>query len=115
MRVKTGFTRKRRHKKVLKQTKGYVGSRGKIYRMAHEAYIRAGEHAFRGRKERKRQMRTLWIQRINAGLSTIENAKYNTFIKKLTDSKIDLNRKSLAELAARDIEGFKKVANKILK
>ena len=113
-RVKTGFTRRRRHKKVLSKTKGYWGSRGKLYRMAHEAYIRAGEHAFRGRREKKRDFRTLWIQRINAGLGMLD-IKYSRFVNLLNKSKVDLNRKMLAELAMNDFETFKEVVTKITK
>lgn len=113
-RVKTGFTRRRRHKKVLKQTKGYWGSRGKLYRIAHEAFIRAGEHAFRGRREKKRDFRKLWIIRLNAGLRQA-NTKYSTFINKLNSSKIDLNRKMLSELAVNDFDTFKKVVDKVMK
>jgi len=113
-RVKTGFTRRRRHKKILKKTKGYWGSRGKLYRIAHEAFMRAGEHAFKGRRERKRDFRRLWIQRINAGLSQI-NVKYGVFMHKLVESKIELNRKMLSELATRDIDTFKEVVEKVNK
>ncbi len=113
-RVKTGFTRRKRHKKILKANKGFWGARGKLYRIAHEAFIRSGEHAFRGRKERKRQMRRLWIVRINAGLNNLE-VKYNKFIQNLNKSKIQLNRKSLAELAFNDFETFKQVVKKVIK
>lgn len=113
-RVKAGFTRRKRHKKVIKANKGFWGARGKLYRIAHEAFIRAGEHAFRGRRERKRQMRRLWIVRINAGLKE-SNIKYSKFINKLNKSKIQLNRKSLAELAFNDFDAFKQVVKKVLK
>jgi|SRR3989344_6839403 len=113
-RVKTGFTRRRRHKKILDKNKGYWGSRSKLYRIAHEAYVRAGEHAFKGRKERKRDFKRLWIQRINAGLSEV-GIKYNIFMAKMKKSKIELNRKMLSELAVNDFETFKKVVEKVNK
>ena len=113
-RVKAGFTRKRRHNKVLKATKGYWGSRGKLYRIAHESWIRAGEHAFAGRRLKKRDMRKLWIQRINAGLSQV-GVKYNSFINKLNKSQVKLNRKMLSELAYSDFDTFKKVVDKVVK
>lgn len=113
MRVKTGFTRRKRHKKVLKQTKGYFLGRGKLYRIAHETLLHAGEYAFAGRKRKKRDFKTLWIARINAGLKVAGDLSYSKFIKKLTDSKVTLNRKSLANLAYYDIETFKKVVQKV--
>ena len=113
MRVKTGFARRRHHKKIIKATKGNFLARGKLFRIANETYLHAGEYAFAGRKRRKRDMRTLWIQRINAGLKAVGDLSYSKFIKKLTDSKITLNRKSLAGIAYNDIETFKKVVEKI--
>lgn len=113
-RAKTGFTRRRRHKKILKANKGFWGARGKLYRMAHEAFQRAGEYAFKGRKEKKRDFRRLWIQRINAGL-TETGVKYSVFAKNLKDSKVELNRKMLAQIAFNDADTFKKVVKKISK
>lgn len=115
MRVKTGFTRRKRHKKVLKQTKGYFLGRGKLYRIAHETLLHAGEYAFAGRKRKKRDFKTLWITRINAGLKLAGGLSYSKFFKKLTDSKVKLSRKSLANLAYYDIETFKKVIEKVAK
>jgi len=93
-----------------------LGSRGKLYRMAHEAYIRSGEHAFRGRKEKKRDFRRLWIQRINGGLKSLDNpVKYSVFIKDLNESKIDLNRKMLSEIAFNDFDSFQEVVKKVSK
>jgi large subunit ribosomal protein L20 len=116
MRVKTGFTRKRRHKKVLKATKGFRGARSKLYKSANEAYIKMGEHAFKGRRERKRDMRRLWILRINAGLKEADaSVNYSQFINKLNSSKIELNRKMLSELAVNDPKTFKEVVTKVTK
>lgn len=98
MRVKGGVKNRRRHKRLLKETRGYFGARSKQYRRAHEAYLHAGSYAFTGRKDRKAQFRRLWIQRINAALS-IYNLKYSEFIRKLISKQIIINRKMLAELA----------------
>lgn len=109
-RTKTGYTRKRRHKKVLKANKGYRGTNSRLYKRAHEAYLHAGAYAYIGRKLRKRDMRKLWIMRINAGLKQInENFKYSRFIKALKDSQIELNRKMLADLAATNFTAFSSV------
>jgi len=116
MRVKTGVKRRRRHKKILKATKGYWGSKNKLYKSAHEAYLHAGEYAFAGRKLRKRDMRKLWILRINAGLKNIENPlSYSKFLNLLTKSKVRLNRKMLAELAVNDPKTFEQVVKKVIK
>lgn len=112
MRVKTGFTRRKRHKKVLKATKGYVGSRGKLYRMAKESFMRSGEYAFAGRRLKKRDFRELWIVRLNAALREM-GLKYSTFMKKLKDSKIELNKKTLSQIAFYKPEVFKQIVEKI--
>ncbi|MEA2020745.1 MAG: 50S ribosomal protein L20 [Patescibacteria group bacterium] len=111
-RTKTGTVRRKRHKKILKETKGYKGTRSRLFKRAHEAYLRAGEHAFAGRKLRKRDMRKLWIQRINAALNEF-NLPYSRFINLLKKKNIDLNRKMLAELAIRDPEAFKKIVETV--
>ncbi len=98
MRVKTGIVRHRKHKKILKQARGYWMSRHKLYKKAKEAVLHAGVYAYHGRKRRKRDFRTLWIQRINAGL-TGSGLSYSRFILELKQNKIELNRKILAELA----------------
>ncbi len=109
-RVKTGFTRKRRHKKILKSNKGFTGTNRRLYKRAHEAYLHAGAYAYVGRKLRKRDFRKLWIIRINAGLKQIDDKlSYSRFIKALKDANIQLNRKMLAELAARDFSVFSEV------
>lgn len=109
-RVKTGYTRRRRHKKVLKANKGYRRTNSTLYKRAHEAYLHAGAYAFVGRKKRKRDMRKLWIMRINAGLKQInESFLYSRFIKALKDTNISLNRKMLAHLAATNFNAFSSV------
>lgn len=110
MRVKTGTTRRARHKKVLKLTKGYRMTKNRLYRVAHEAMMHAGQYAFIGRKNRKRDFRALWITRITSGLTAVNSElNYSRFINAMKKANIQLNRKMLAELAARDLESFKKV------
>ncbi len=110
MRVKTGPQRKRKHKKVLARTKGMRLSKGTRYKVSKEADLHAGQYAFEGRKLRKRDMRRLWITRINAGLSQIKDApKYSRLINLLKIKNIQLNRKVLADLAVSDFSTFEKV------
>lgn len=112
MRAKTGTVRKRRHKKILKQAKGYRMTRSRLYKVAKEAVLHAGQYAYHGRKLRKRDFRRLWIQRINAALSETD-LSYSRFIKKLKDNQIELNRKILAELAVNHPEVFFKIVDKV--
>lgn len=112
-RVKGGPSSRLKHKRILKQAKGYYGTRSKLFRRANEAVLRAGEHAFTGRKLRKRDFRRLWITRISAALSSYE-LNYSRFIKGLSDSKIELNRKVLSQMAIEDPKGFEVVVNKVL-
>jgi large subunit ribosomal protein L20 len=111
MRTKTGTTRKKRHKKVLKRTKGFRMTKGRLYKVSKEADLHAGQYAFMGRKLRKRDMRRLWIQRINAALTPF-NLSYSKFIHGLKKAKITLNRKMLADLALSDADTFKAIAEK---
>lgn len=113
MRVKTGFSRRRHHKKILKATKGYYGTRSKLYRKASEAFLHAGQYAFAGRKDRKSQFRRLWIQRINAALTPF-SVKYSVFMNRLNKAKIILDRKILADLALREPAAFKAIVEKAL-
>ena len=113
-RVKTGVVRRRRHKKILKKTKGYSLTRSKLFRRANEAYIKVGEHAYAGRKLKKRDMKKLWIIRLNAAVRGL-GLNYSTFINKLRNSDIELDRKVLSELALSYPETFKKVVEKINK
>lgn len=111
-RAKTGVVRRRKHKRLLEKTKGYYGTRSKLVKRAKEAFIRAGEHAFAGRKLKKRDFRSLWILRINAALRE-EGLKYSDFIGKLNKSGIKLNRKVLANLAVENNEVFKKLVAQV--
>ena len=105
MRVKGGTTRKRRHKKVLNKTKGYRLTKGKLYRVSHEAYLHAGQYAYDHRQKRGAQIRRVWITKINAACKQ-NDMQYKDLIKKLKDSKIELNRKVLADLAVNNPEVF---------
>jgi large subunit ribosomal protein L20 len=105
MRVKTGKTTKRRHKKVLKATKGYRLTKSKLYKVAHEAYMHAGQYSYNDRRKRSGNMRKLWISKINAACK-MRDIKYNDFIKKLADKNIKLNRKVLADIAMNEPETF---------
>ena len=110
MRVKTGIVRRRKHKKVLNRTKGMRMTKGRLYKASKEADLHAGQYAFIGRRLKKRDMRKLWIQRINAGLSQIESApSYSKLINLLKVKDIQLNRKMLAELAVNDFNAFEKI------
>ena len=107
-RAKGGNKTRKRHKKVIKQAKGYRGTRSKLYKRANEAVLRAGEHAFAGRRKRRRDLRRLWITRINAALTPYD-INYSRFIKALKDADIQLDRKTLADLAVRDPKAFEQV------
>lgn len=112
MRVKTGPQRRKRHKKILKRTKGMRMTRGRLYKVSKEADLHAGQYSFIGRKLRKRNMRRLWIQRINAALTSYaDGLKYSKFINLLDKANITLDRKILADLAVSDTESFKAVVN----
>lgn len=112
MRSKTGSTRKARHKKVLKRTKGFRMTKSRLYKVAKEASLHADQYSFHGRKLRKRNFRRLWIQRIQAAL-TDTDLTYSKFIKKLIDNKVELNRKILAELAVNHMDTFKFIVKKL--
>lgn len=108
-RVKRGVQAKARHKKVLKQAKGYYGARSRIYRVAKQAVIKAGQYAYRDRRQRKRQFRSLWIVRINAAAR--ENGlSYSRFMNGLSKAGIVLDRKALADLAVFDKPAFAHLA-----
>ena len=104
-RVKRGVTAHRRHKKVLKQAKGYFGMKSKIFRPANQQVMKSLAYSYAHRKRRKRDFRRLWIQRINAA-ARIEGMSYSRFISGLKSSGIDVNRKMLADMAVNDREGF---------
>jgi len=104
-RVKRGVTAHRRHKKILKQAKGYYGARSRIYRVAKQAVIKAGQYAYRDRRAKKRVFRALWIARINAG-SRANGVSYSRLIAGLKKADIALDRRVLADLAVHDKEAF---------
>lgn len=108
-RAKGGVKTRRRHKKVLKKAKGYVGGRRRLYRTAKETLLRAGKFAYRDRRARKREFRSLWIIRINAATRTL-GLSYSAFMNGLKRAGIVLDRKILAELAVRDPGAFAKLA-----
>ncbi|MBS0290329.1 MAG: 50S ribosomal protein L20 [Proteobacteria bacterium] len=110
-RVKRGVTVRRRHKKILKQAKGYYGARSRCIKTANQAVLKAGQYAYRDRKQRKRQFRALWIVRINAGAREC-GLSYSRLIAGLKKANIDIDRKILAELAVFDKPAFVNIANK---
>lgn len=112
MRVKRGVTSHQRHKKVLKLAKGYRGGRSKLIKQAKEAVIHAGADAYRGRKEKKRTYRSLWIIRINGALDT-HNISYSQFMNKLKSKKIELDRKVLSQIALEDPKAFDELVKKV--
>ena len=110
-RVKRGVVAHARHKKVLKQAKGYYGARRKVYRVAKQAVIKAGQYAYRDRRQRKRQFRRLWIVRINAAARQF-GLSYSRFMDGLNKAGIEVDRKVLADLAVHDIAAFGALAEK---
>ncbi len=105
MRVKGGPASKRRHKRILRAARGYVGGRGKLFRTAADAVDRSGAYAYRDRRQKKRAFRRLWIARINAGARR-EGMSYSRLISGLQRHSVELNRKVLADLAVRDQAAF---------
>ena len=110
-RVKRGVIARRRHKKVLKQAKGYYGARSRVFRVAKQAVTKAGQYAYRDRRQRKRQFRALWIARINAGART-NGLSYSRFIAGLKKSAIEIDRKVLADLAVHEKAVFGQLVEK---
>lgn len=108
-RVKRGVIARRRHKKVLKAAKGYYNARRKVFRVAKQAVIRAGQYAYRDRRQRKREFRRLWIVRINAAARE-HGMSYSRFINGLKKAGISIDRKVLADIAVRDKAGFAAIA-----
>ncbi|MDC1096293.1 50S ribosomal protein L20 [Pelagibacteraceae bacterium] len=111
-RTKRGVVSRAKHKKVLKAVKGQYGRRKNTIRVARQAMEKAMQYAYRDRKAKKREFRSLWIQRINAGVRA-EGLTYARFINGLTKSKIKLDRKVLAELAYNNPEAFKSIVKKV--
>ena len=104
-RVKRGTIARARHKKVLKQAKGYYGARSRVYRVAAQAVTKAGQYAYRDRRQRKRIFRQLWIARINAA-SRQNGLSYSRFINGLKKASVEIDRKILADIAVHDKVAF---------
>lgn len=104
-RIKRGLAAHRRHRKVLLQVKGHRGTRNRLYKRAHESMMRSLQYAYRDRRVRKREMRRLWIQRINAA-SRLNGLPYSRLIQGLTLAGVGVDRKIMADLAVRDAEAF---------
>ena len=104
-RVKRGVVAKARHKKILSKAKGYYGARSKLYKTANQAVTKAGQYAYRDRRQRKRQFRALWIARINAA-ARLHELSYSRFINGLKIAEIDIDRKILADIAVYDPVAF---------
>lgn len=110
-RVKRGVTAHARHKKVLAKAKGYYGARKSVFRVAKQAVIRAGQYAYRDRRQRKRQLRSVWIVRINAAARQF-GLSYSRLIDGMHKASIEIDRKVLADLAVHDIEAFGQIAQR---
>jgi len=104
-RVKRGVTARARHKKVIKAAKGYRGRRGNVFRIAKQAVMKAGQYAYRDRRNKKRTFRALWITRINAACRE-QGVTYSAFIAGTKKAQIELDRKVLADMAVNDKAGF---------
>jgi large subunit ribosomal protein L20 len=111
-RVKRGVTARARHKKVLKKAKGFRGRRGNVYRVAKQAVMKAGQYAYRDRRNKKRTFRALWIARINAAVREL-GMTYSAFMSGLKKAQIDIDRKVLADLAVMDKAAFAKIASQV--
>jgi len=111
-RVKRGITTRARHKRLLAKTRGFRHGRKNLVRMARQADLKAGQYAYRDRRNKKRDFRRLWIIQINAACR-LNEIKYSAFIKALKDKKIDLDRKILADIAENNPEEFTKLVEKV--
>ncbi|HEU5175825.1 MAG TPA: 50S ribosomal protein L20 [Burkholderiales bacterium] len=111
-RVKRGVTARARHKKVFKQTKGFRGRRKNVYRVAKQALMKAGQYAYRDRRQKKRQFRSLWIARINAAVREV-GMSYSVFMSGLKRANIEIDRKVLADLAVNDKAAFAQIASQV--
>ena len=110
-RVKRGVQARAKHKKVLDKAKGYYGARSRVYRVAHQAVIKAGQYAYRDRRVKKRTFRSLWIVRINAAAREC-GLSYSRLIDGLNKADIQMDRKVLADLAIHDMNAFTQIAEK---
>lgn len=109
-RVKRGVTARRRHKKILKLAKGYYAARSRVFRVAKQAVIKAGQYSYRDRRNRKRQFRRLWIVRINAA-ARINGLSYSRFVNGLKRANVEIDRRVLADIAVHDKAAFSALAN----
>lgn len=109
-RVRRGVQAKARHRRVLEKAKGYYGARSKVFRVAKQAVIKAGQYAYRDRRQRKRQFRALWIARINAA-ARLNGLSYSRLINGLKVAGIEVDRKVLADIAVFDAEAFTALAS----
>lgn len=109
-RVKRGVMARKRHKKILKLAKGYYGARSRVFRVAKQAVIKAGQYAYRDRRVKRRNFRSLWIVRINAGVRQ-QGMTYSRFMNGLKRASIDLDRKVLADLAIFDQVAFQQLVD----
>lgn len=110
-RVKRGVQARAKHKKVLAKAKGYYGARSRVYRVAHQAVIKAGQYAYRDRRVKKRTFRSLWIVRINAAAREC-GLSYSRLIDGLNKAEVEIDRKVLADLAIHDMAAFGQIAEK---
>ena len=108
MRIKRGVNSIKKRRKILRAARGYWGAKGKLYRTAREAVMKSGNYAFVGRKDKKGDMRELWITRINAACR-LSDISYSRFMFGLKNANIELNRKVLADMAVNDAAGFKEL------
>lgn len=109
-RVKRGVIARRRHKKILKMAKGYYSARSRVFRVAKQAVIKAGQYSYRDRRNRKRQFRRLWITRINAAART-NGLSYSRFVNGLKRANVEIDRRVLADIAVHDKAAFGVLAN----
>ena len=111
-RANSSVPRHRRHRKIIKQAKGYYGARSRTFKSAKDAVVKAGLYAYRDRRQKKRMFRRLWITRINAGCR-INGIKYSSFIHGLKEKGINLDRKILADMVVNDPSGFSSLVKSI--
>lgn len=111
-RVKRGVTARARHKKVLDKAKGYYGARSRVYRVAKQAVIKAAQYAYRDRRVRKREFRSLWIVRVNAAVRA-QGMTYGVFMNGLKKACIEIDRKVLADIAVHDKEAFTVIVDQV--
>ena len=111
-RVTRGVVARKRHKKILKKAKGYYGARSRVFRVAKQAVTKAGQYAYRDRRVRKRDFRSLWIQRINAAVR-LHGLTYSEFIHGFSKTEIELDRKMLSEIAIADPDTFKNIVETV--